>query len=522
MNLLRKILFPFLILALFSCSPKKNLGKSGENKADKSTKSSANNEENSIPSFSKLIMTPPPPQIGGDKIISFSVTDQVPLKDVLIELGRVAKIDIDLDSGITGGIDINAKNRPLKEVIDRIASLGKLRYSYQNGILHFERDLPYSKNYFVDFLSGSQLWTDVESNIAAILSDSSAVSTKGSSGSSSNNSANSRFTSNKSAGIISVYASRAQHQQISSYLDDVYKNSSAQVLIEAKVVEVTLSKEFDTGIDWNSKSFTTNASTTNAGFGNTAAKSVANFSGQVSGVKLLGIKDLVGSIKTLELFGRTKAISSPRINAINNQKASLDFSQKKIYFTISASAAQSVSAATGSAGNNGVISSTITATKNEIDIGVKLDIIPSINLATNEITLDVKPKLSIDTGTVAIDPSVNPTTGVSLGNTVPIINTREISTIAKIQSGNILVIGGLLTENGNDNSSGLPFLMEIPFFKYLFGVFSRYSTKVETVIFIRATIINSSDEIKKPDREFYDRYSPDNPKKDWRLENALS
>ena len=105
-----------------------------------------------FPSISNLIMTPPPPSIGGDKILSFSVTDEVPLKDVLIELGRISGIDVDLDPGITGGIILNAKNRPFKEVIDRIATLGKLRYSYENNVLHFKRDTPFMRNYFVDYL----------------------------------------------------------------------------------------------------------------------------------------------------------------------------------------------------------------------------------------------------------------------------------------------------------------------------------------------------------------------------------
>lgn len=83
----------------------------------------------SIPKMSKLIVSPPPPVVGGDKIISFSVTDQVPLKDVLIEFGRMVEIDVDIDPDIDGSIIINAKNRPLKEVIDRIATLGQLRYS---------------------------------------------------------------------------------------------------------------------------------------------------------------------------------------------------------------------------------------------------------------------------------------------------------------------------------------------------------------------------------------------------------
>ncbi len=509
MSLLRKILLPALLLALLSCNQKKE----DSDKNSKTKKSEAQKEADgtAIPSFSKLIMAPPPPQIGGDKIISFSVTDQVPLKDVLIELGRVAKIDIDLDSGINGGVVINAHNRPLKEVIDRIATAGKLRYSYENGVLHFERDLPYNKNYFVDFLATGQLWSDVESNISAILSDTHGNTNESALDSSSSGLAlapPSRFTSNKSAGIISVYASKAQQESVSKYLDDVYKNSSAQVLIEAKVVEVTLTKQFDTGINWSwvdaGKSFSTTGS-----FASTGGSTTPAFTATAPNVKLFGLGGtLSASIKALEGFGKVHALSSPRVNAINNQKALLDFTQKKIYFTVSSSSSTSTGTATNTV-------ATVTATENSVDVGIKLEITPSINRATNEITLDVKPKLSLDSGQVAVDPSVNPLTGESLGNTIPIINYRELATIAKVQSGNILVIGGLIAEVGSEGGSGIPIFMRIPVLKYLFGYFSNYSTKVETVIFIKATIISSSNSLEKHDHTLYNRDNPDRKKTRW-------
>jgi general secretion pathway protein D len=465
-----------------------------DRKKEKSDKAQKIRDSAPIPSISKLVLAPPPPKVGGNKTISFSVTDQVPLKDVLIELGRVAKIDVDVDPNISGGIILNAKNRPLKEVIDRIASLGQLRYSYKNDVLCFEKDSPYMKNYFVDFLSGSQLWGDVESNLTSTLSSAaSAVSGDGASASATG----SKITSNKSAGIISIYATKAQHENIIKYLDDVYKIASAQVLIEAKVVEVTLKKEFSAGIDWNwveaGKSVTTN-------FGAPESPTITAI---IPKVKLLGLGgNISATIKALEEFGTARAISSPRISAINNQKAVLDFSENLIYFTISASSSTSTGTSTS-------VVSTITATKNEVPIGVQLAITPSINLETDEVTLDIKPKLSVNSGSVAVDPSVNPNTGKSLGNTIPIIKTRELNTIAKVKSGSVLVIGGLMTEASINNDRGIPFLGRIPVLGWLFKLSSRKSDIVETVIFVKATIINNGAPPSKYDREFYDKFTTD-------------
>jgi MSHA type pilus biogenesis protein MshL len=457
--------------------------KSNESKRAEKIRNSA-----PIPSVSKLILTPPPPKIGGNKTISFSVTDQVPLRDVLIELGRVAGIDVDVDPNISGGIILNAKNRPLTEVIDRIANLGKLRYSYVNDVLHFELDSPYLKNYFVDFLAGSALWGDVESNLTSLLGTSIDTSSSFSS---------SKISSNKSAGMISVYATRAQHESVSKYLDDVYKIASAQVLIEAKVVEVTLKKDYSAGIDWNWVEAGKSVSTS---FG---APSAPTITAIVPKVKLLGLGgNISATIKALETFGTARAISSPRISAINNQTATLDFSEKLIYFTISASASTSTGTSTNTV-------QTITATKNEVAVGVQLSITPSINLGTEEITLDIKPTLSVNSGEVAVDPSVD-STGKSLGNTIPIIKTRSIDTIAKVQSGSVLVVGGLMTESATNTDSGVPLLSRIPILGHLFKFTSKSSGIIETVIFIKATIVNNSTPPNKYDRDFNDKFVTSN------------
>lgn len=513
MTSFRKIIFCFLFFSLLSCAQgkldpldrdvgltvsefEKSLIK--DRKEEGFEKSDIETEKVPVPNVSKLSLIAPPKKIGGDKIISFSVTDQVPLKDVLIELGRVAKIDVDIDPNITGGIILTAKNRPLKEVIDRIAALGSIRYSYVNDVLHFEKDSPYMKNYFVDFLSGSKLWGDVESHITSIISESSAASSDPSAAStttSTSTTSTSKVSSNKSAGIISAYATRTQHEKISKYLEDVFKISSAQVLIEAKVVEVTLNKEYSAGIDWNwveaGKSITTN-------FGAPSAPAITAI---VPKVKLLGLGgNISATIKALEKFGTARAISSPRVSAINNQKATLDFSQNYVYFTVSASTSTSTGTSTSQV-------STITATKNEVPIGVQLSITPSINLETDEVTLTINPKLSVKTGD-AIDPSVNPTTGESLGNKVPIISTRQIDTIAKVQSGSVLVVGGLMTEAADNTDVGVPLFSKFPILGNLFKYTSKTNNIIETVIFVKATIVKNSS-LPKYDRDFYNNFTTD-------------
>jgi len=464
----------------------------------KSNKASENKspKETPIPKLSKLIVSPPPPVVGGDKVISFSVTDQVPLKDALIEFGRMVKIDIDIDPTISGGIILNAKNRPLKEVIDRIATLGNLRYSYNNGVLRFENDNPYTKNYFVDYLAGGNVWTDVEANLAAILGSSNSSSTEAESGGSS-------FTPNKSAGIIAVYATGKQHQEVMQYLADVEKYASAQVLIEAKVVEVTLNKEYSSGINWSRDAWGRDG---DSNFATSTGYSAASSTGPAISTVISGANFAL-SISALEKFGVSKTISSPRINAVNNQKATLDFTDKMVYFKVEQT--QTTSSATVT-----TIAKTITSTKLEENTGINLEITPSINLKTKEIFMHIKPKLTVfkEYITDPASPQNEAGTAILIKNQVPVIQSREIETSAKIQSGNILIIGGLMKDVSANSDSGIPLLGRIPVLGWLFKSMSRSSGVTETVIFIKATIINSGTPANKVDRDIQNNFDPNKRK----------
>lgn len=449
---------------------------------DKTKKSKANNEIDDsqvpLPKFSRVLAMPKSPKAGGDKLITFSITEQVPLKDVLMELGRVAKIDVDIDPAIDGNVIISAKDRPFMEVIDRICEMGGIRYTYVDGTLHFENDDPYAKHYIVDYLSTGQLWGEVQTNITAIL------------GSDASNS----ISINKTAGIMTIYADSKQHKDIELYLKEVQKNASAQVLIEAKIVEVTLNDTYSTGIDW-SWTAKNGADTIKSTNGFSAAAPVQLILGDT---KRFFHGSLNASISALETFGTVRGISSPRVTAMNNQTAKLDFTSDVVYFNVQ-SVVNNLTGPTG--GTNP--QTTTTSTPVTISQGITLNIAPSINLKTKEITLNVKPELSKLNGFVD-DP-------VNKGNKVPQMVKRTLDTTAKIQDGEVLVIGGLMSDDTTSNETGVPFLSKIPILGYLFKSSSRDSKVIETVIFIKATIINSGNAATKTDREFHDKFDI-NPK----------
>jgi general secretion pathway protein D len=464
----------------------------------------------SIPLVSKMIVAPPEPESRyGNQLISFSVADPVPVKDILFELARITDTEIDIDPYISGEIIIRAKNRPLKEVIDRICKMAKIRYVIKNGVMTFEPDKNYIDYYQVGFLPDSELWSELESNLQNIFSsmknkpiakteqkieiDEDGNETIKDVKVEQDEQTEATITYNKSSGIITILANRVQHEAAKKYIDMINKYSFAQVLIEAKIVEVKLNDEYRSGIDWDLTN--SNGSTVLTGPSGTSAESV---------IKLATTGNIFGaagnfSIDLLERFGVTKGISSPRVIALNNQTSSVSFEDKRVYFTVTSN----TNTTTNTGSNN--VNTVITANKNEVPVGTSLKITPSIDLDKQEITLNIVPELSVVSGT-ASDPSTD-ANGKPLGNTIPEVNTRTIETTARIKSGDTLVIGGLMKEDLVKNESGIPILKDIPILGNLFKFSSSTSDIIETVIFVKATIIQVGKGTNPQDKKIHDTFS---------------
>ncbi len=110
-------------------------------------------DEPPIPQLQSVLAAPSAPALADTRRVSLAVTDTTPLRDILIELTRKADVDLELDPRISGGIIMTATDRPLIEVIDRVADLAELRYRFANNVLRVEIDDPYMEQYHVDVLN---------------------------------------------------------------------------------------------------------------------------------------------------------------------------------------------------------------------------------------------------------------------------------------------------------------------------------------------------------------------------------
>lgn len=500
----------------------------------------------SIPQISPILATPKTPAAGTDKLVTIAVTEDVPLKEVLIELGRLADVDMEIDPAISGGVIFRVKDKPFDSVIKRVAKLGGLKYSVEDGILRVERDLPYIKNYPVDFLNvvrsssggvnvntqvlgggssesagegitgGSNnsittqyegdLWTSLEAGLQSVLSFNQTSLLSASEGSVSESTAS--FNMNRQAGVISVLATNTQHENVKTYLEEISKKVSAQVLIEAKIVEVTLNENYQTGIDWGTLSDQNLGLSVTSNFQNVAT-SAGNF------LTIRGLNSINAAVSMTERFGVSRTLSSPRLHAMNNQQAVLTFAENRVYFTLE------VQEETDGEGADQLETLTIESTLNTVPIGVLLTLQPSIDLDNQEVTMNIRPTLSRITGTVN-DPAVdiivarNNSTGGSLdvSSEIPVIEVRELDSVMKIKSGQIMVIGGLMRDVNSNDDIGVPYMSNLPFVGNLFKSVSKSTDIVETIIFIQATIVDngSTTGVSKQDQNIYDKFMRRDPR----------
>lgn len=104
-------------------------------------------------------------------LVSVTVNQDVPIRDIFYELAKQAEVDLELDPTITGSIIFTAYNRPFDQVVERICDMAGLRFTFKNNVLRVERDTPYVKTYHVGYLSVQRDHTStINSNTSAASS----------------------------------------------------------------------------------------------------------------------------------------------------------------------------------------------------------------------------------------------------------------------------------------------------------------------------------------------------------------
>lgn len=279
---------------------------------------------------------------------------------------------------------------------------------------------------------------------------------------------------NSVAGTVTVLATERQQALVQEYLDNVMAASQRQVLIEATIVEVELSRAYQAGVDWGRVASSAGAGIEfNQQLLGTTRLNDTPFSALTFGSRTAS--GVFGAIRLLEQFGTTRVLSSPKVMAINNQTALLKVVRNEVYFQIQQQTSQ--------AANTGNLQSTTTIART-VPIGLVMSLTPQIN-ETGIVTLTVRPTVTSQVGR-AIDP--NPLLQVE--NSVPIVEIREIESVLQLASGQTAILGGLIKDEVRRNRDQVPGIGRTRVGD-LFAYRDEEARKTELVIFLRPTVVKN-------------------------------
>jgi MSHA biogenesis protein MshL len=290
------------------------------------------------------------------------------------------------------------------------------------------------------------------------------------------------------ASVITLRAYPDEIREVREFLGISQKRLQRQVILEAKIMEVTLSDGYQQGINWT-KMFSSNGTNYTVGMGSI----VKNAAGTIIpgtlpgmdpiGAALGGQSNLVvsgGSFEAVLSFmdtqGDLNVLSSPRVTAANNQKAVIKVGTDEYYVT-------ELSSSVGS-GDNANVAPEVELTP--FFSGISLDVTPQIDDKGN-VFLHVHPAV------IEVEEEVKE---LNLGSTTGIVklplaksSIRESDSVIRAQDGDVVVIGGLMKSNTSDMTSKVPFLGDIPALGHLFRNTSQLTQKTELVILLKPTIV---------------------------------
>ena len=268
---------------------------------------------------------------------------------------------------------------------------------------------------------------------------------------------------------ILIYAPRSEYAKLEASLRRL-DIRSAQVLIEAMIVEVTLKDGLEYGLQWNFKDVRNNGNVGTGVLGTALGTATA---GGFSYTLRNSADTISATLRALADKSLIKVISSPSVMVMDNQVASIVVGDQ-------------IPIKTGETLINSTTANTVTNFQYK-DTGVNLAVTPSVN-AGNIVTMQVAQSIT-DVGAKDLVTGQNSFT------------QRQIGTKVAIRSGETLVLGGLIKDNISTSKSGIPLLQDIPVAGKLFGSNVSSITRTELLVILTPRVLRSDEDARELNEE---------------------
>jgi general secretion pathway protein D len=293
-----------------------------------------------------------------------------------------------------------------------------------------------------------------------------------------------RIIPNPFDNTLLVQSTPEQWQQITNLLDQL-DVPPRQVLIDAKIYEVDLTGTFSAGVE----AFLQQKGATNAAGITSTQLLGSNNNGTFAGT-ILSAGTLVGQSRQLlamlqlqETKSKTKVLSAPSVIATDSIPASITIGD-----SVPTLSSQAVNPGITSGG-----SSLFTQTISNTSTGIGLNILARVN-SSGVVTMVINQSVTA--------PEANPTSSTIDS---PSFSQRNVSTQVTVQDGDTIAIGGIISENTTDTSSGIPLLDRIPYIGAAFGQKSSTKMRTELIVFLTPRVIYDTNQVQDATQELKDK-----------------
>lgn len=430
-----------------------------------------------------LSLTTPPKS---EQRIDIEATNR-PAALFFAQLGRSQRLNIVVDPLVLGNITLSLRNVTLAQVIAALRDIygyefTRTSYGYRIAPNQVSTRI-YRLNYLNIERTGNSK-TTVGGDDSNTVSTSFSANLLGTEGNfwggikrsllgfiSSNQGNGDAVVINPQTGLLVVSASSTEHAAISRFLADAALILQKQVIIEAKIVEVTLDQEYRSGINWSL--FNDRVGGANDSIGTGLAGDNLTGIGSAGGIFNLSLTldNFSAMLQLLDHQGDVQVLSSPRVSTVNNQKAVIKVGTDEFFATVTNVAS----------GTEGQVTPAVEL--QQFFSGIALDVTPQIS-EDNSVTLHVRPTVTEVVGRTKVINLGSETYSLPLAYS----NIRESDSIIRATNGQIIVIGGLLQQKQNLGSTGLPWLGKIPGIRWLFNQDRKSQQKSELVILLKPTV----------------------------------
>jgi len=427
-----------------------------------------------------------------ERLYSFSLRN-ADIREVLMAIAKQTSFNIVVDPKVKGSVTVDLKNVTLTEALDTLTDLLELSYAIKNNIIRVAEPAPETRVFSFQYVnvkrSGSSstsaqigaagggvtgatgttggtagnvggsstvsttaeadIWRDIEAGLGKILSP------KG------------KVIVDKQGGNIFVTDFPKILDRIASFLESVEGSVQRQVLIEARIVEVTLTGDYRFGLDWGAIA---QAAALRGASTLSANKILAQRLAPGAGGFQIGVvnSDFSALLETINTQGELNVLSSPKLATLNNQTAVIRAGTDEVFFETRISETPSL---TGTQTSRTVTPRTVT-------VGVVLGVTPQI-APDGSVVLHIHPTVTEKRGE----------TRSPAGDTFPVLDVREADMVVRAREGQVVVIGGLMQEKRSDSDSKVPILGDIPGIGRLFRGTTQEARKTELVVLLSPTVM---------------------------------